>query len=169
MKLTRIFLMAATILALASGCGVKKKEITSLQRKEAANLVSEAQFAVTLRDYARAEGVLAKAAELCPDTAEYWISLGSARMRLGQRDAAKKAYQSGLAAYEQEAAEKKTDPQPVLQQVTVLALLGRVDEARALLEKIPARFPDNRTIRAAVEGKMLDRMLADPKFKEVAL
>ena len=168
MKLTRIFLMAATILALVSGCSAKKKEITTLQRKEAANLVSEAQFALTLRDYARAEGLLAKAAELCPDTGEYWMNLGSARMRLGQRDAAKKAYQSGLAAYEQEAAQNKADPQPALQQVTALALLGRVDDARALLEKIPSQFPDNRTIRAAVDNKMLDRMLADPKFKEVA-
>src|SRR5688572_146603 len=49
MKLMRV-LLAAIAMAGATGCGAKKKEITSLERKEAANLVSEAQFALTLKE-----------------------------------------------------------------------------------------------------------------------
>ncbi len=167
MKLARIF-FAAAVVAGAVGCA-KKKEITSLQRKEAATLVSEAQFALTLRDYPRAEDLFAKASVLCPDTGQFWTRLGTTRMKLGQRATAKDAYQKALEAFEDEAKEKKTEPQPVLEQVTVLILLGRVDDARALVGKLPARFPDNRNVRTFVEGKTLDRMLADPSFKEVSL
>ncbi|HVS53378.1 MAG TPA: tetratricopeptide repeat protein [Opitutaceae bacterium] len=168
MKGTLLFL-AALVLATGSGCGAKKKEIASLDRKKAAAAVSEAEFALTVREYQRAEGLYAQAAALCPDTGDYWVSLGSTRMKLGQRDGAKSAYKSALAAYEDAARQDKTDPAPVIQQMTVLALLGRADDARSLLEKLPARFPDNRQVKNFVEAKQLDRLLADPRFKEVAL
>lgn len=90
---------AAGTLLLAAGCGLGKNKITDLQRKEAAHLASEAEFAMTLRDYARAEGTLAKVVELCPDTGPYWMNLGTARIRLGNRGGAKEAYQSALRAF----------------------------------------------------------------------
>jgi Flp pilus assembly protein TadD len=171
MKLQRAVALSLAVFVLggAAGCGKRKTEITSLQRKEAANLISEAQFALTLRDQARAEGLLTKAAETCPDTGEYWLLLGQTRMKLGQKDGARTAYKRALEAFDDEAKAKKTDPQPVLQQITVLALLGRIDDAKASIEKLPARFPGNRSIRSFTDGKVLDRMLADPKFKELAL
>src|SRR4051794_15198966 len=132
MKVQRAVVLAVAVFVLgwAVGCGRSKPEITSLQRKEAANLISEAQFALTLRDHARAEGLLAKAAEMCPDTGEYWLILGQTRMKLGQKDGARTAYKRALAAFEDEAKSKKGDPQPVLQQITALALLGRIDDAK---------------------------------------
>ncbi|MSU23462.1 MAG: hypothetical protein EXS32_06515 [Opitutus sp.] len=152
-----------------AGCKPKAKVITSLQRKEAATLVSEAEFAVSLRDFARAEGLLAKAVGLCPDAPEYWLSLGTTRMKLHQRDGAKAAYLRGLAAYADAEGRDPKEAEPRLQQVYVLALLGRGDDARALLAKLAAKFPDNRNIRLFLEDKRLDRMLADPKFREIAL
>lgn len=170
MTLSRTFsIVIAGLLLLGAGCKPKVKEITSLQRKEAATLVSEAEFAVSLRDYARAEGLLAKASELSPDAPQYWLKLGSTRMKLGQREAAKAAYKRGLTVYEDAEGRNPKDPEPRLQQVYVLALLGRGDEARALLAKLSAKYPDNRNVRVYVEGKQLERMLADPKFKEIAL
>lgn len=168
MKGTLLFL-AALVLAIGSGCGAKKKEISSLDRKKAAAAVSEAEFALTVREYPRAEGLYAQAAALCPDTGDYWLALGSTRMKLGQRDGAKSAYKSALSAYEDSAKQDKTNPAPALQQITALALLGRTDDARSLMEKLPARFPDNRQVRNFVEAKQLDQLLADPRFKEVAL
>ncbi len=167
MKSLPISIAVAVLLLLEADCG-KKREITSLQRKEAASLLSEAQFALTLRDLARADGLLAKATALCPDAGDSWVSLGSVRMKLGQRDAARTAYKQALTAYEDAAAKNKTDAEPVLQQVTVLALLGRVKEARELADKLPARFPANRSVRMFAEGRKLERLLADPKFKDVA-
>ncbi len=160
--------LLAAVMLVSPACK-QKKEITSLQRKEAATLVSEAQFAVQVKDYARAEGALAKAAELCPDTGKYWVDLGSTRARLGKRDAARTAYQSALTAYQDEAKEKPDDVAPVMQQIYVHALLGKPDEARSTLEKAAKKFPQNGTIRTYVEKKLIDQMLADPRFKEIAL
>jgi tetratricopeptide (TPR) repeat protein len=160
------------ILALLAGGvlnGCAKKEVTSTQRKQAALWMSEAQFEVTMRDYARAEPLFAKAAELCYDTGDYWVALGSTRMRLGQRDGAKAAYKKALEAFEADAKQHKTEPQPMFQQIMTLALLGRVDDARSRMEKLLAQYPDSRPVKAYVESKQLDRMLADPAFKEVAL
>lgn len=161
-----LFLLVLSV-GLTAGCG--RKEITSLQRKEAANIVSEAQFALTLRDYARAEPLLAKAVAICPDMPEYWQSLGAVRRRLDNRSGAKQAYEQMLDAsrdaYHRDA--KNTDA--LLQQVYALALLGRVDDARDVLTKAQKDHPDDRVLSAFGDGKQLDRVLNDPAFKEIAL
>jgi tetratricopeptide (TPR) repeat protein len=160
---------AAALLAVA-GCKPHAKEITSLQRKEAASLASEAQFALSVRDVARAEASLAKAAALCPDTGDYWLELGRCRVRLGQRGTAKDAYKSALDAYEGDAGRDAALRTPsTLRQVYVLALLGRADDARALLAQAQKQSPDDRDLRAFAETKQIDQMLASPAFKEVAL
>ena len=169
MPTLRTLVCLGLVLGLVTGCGGKKKEITSLQRKEAATLDSEAQFALTLKDYARAEGLLAKAAELTPDNADLWLRLGMTRMRIEQREPARAAYKRGLDALREAAAEQKDNADLLLQQVTALALLGRQDEAKKLVEKLGKDFPQHRAVRAFIDGRTLDRMLADPQFKALAL
>ncbi len=172
MKIPRIVLFLAAVvigLGVGGGCRARKKEITELQRKEAALQASEAQFSLTLRNWAEAETALAKAVTLDPDNGSYWVTLGSMRMKLGKKDLARDAYKGALRAYELEASKEKTDASPSLQQVYVLALLGRVDDARALLDKTAKRFGDQRIVRVFIEEKQLDRLMADPKFKESAL
>ena len=167
-KLLLGFLLAMALVA-GPGCKPKSAAITSLQRKEAANLVSEAQFAMSLRDYARAEGLLAKATALEFDNGNYWISLGSMRVRLGRKPEAKQAYESALGALKEAYKENPKVVQPYLQQVYALALLGRVADARSLLLKLEKAHPDDAAVRAFVQGKQLDAMLASPLFKEIAL
>ncbi len=164
-------LLALGLALGAMGCGAKKKEITELQRKEADFLVADANFAMNMRDWARAESGLTKATGLVPDNGVYWTSLGSMRVRLGNKSGAKQAYLGALKAYENAAAADKTkaDVEPWLKQVYVLALLGRVEEGRALLGKIGGRFPGNRNVRVFIEGKQFDTMIADPLFKQAAL
>lgn len=168
MKMLCPCVVCAIALLVSFGCA-KKKEVSSLDLKQAANLVSEAQFATTLRDYPRAETLFQQATSLAPDDGDYWIALGNVEVRLGKRDAARKAYKQALAVFEQIAAKNKSDSQPALQQVYVLALLGRADDARALQAKLSGRYPGDRDVRAFVEGNRLERMLADPQFKSVAL
>jgi tetratricopeptide (TPR) repeat protein len=172
MKSLRIVLLTtalAVTVGVVAGCRAKKKEITELQRKEAAHLASEAQFAITMRNWAEAEAGLTKAVAACPDVGAYWVSLGSIRVKLGKKDAAKDAYKGALAAYEIEAEKDKTDPGPWLQQVYVLALMGRQNDARALLDKAAKRFPEHRAVKRFIETKEFDRMLTDQKFKDNAL
>jgi tetratricopeptide (TPR) repeat protein len=168
MRCISLILLVAVVV-FPAGCRAKQKEITSLQRKEAATLASEAQFAVTIRDFARAESLLAKATELCPDSGTYWVNLGSVRMKLANRDAAKKAYNNALSAFEEQGKSDKEGSGPWLQQIYVLALLGRADDARALQEKVAKRFPADPDVQQFVSRKQLERTLADPKFKEAAL
>ncbi len=158
-------LVAVTALA---GCG-GTKEATPLQKKEAAHLFSEAQFSAGLRDFAAAEPLLAKATELHPGHGPYWAELGTVRRRLGNNSGAKQAYQKSLDAFKAAAKKDPKDPELVLQQVYVLALLGRADDARATLERALNEIPDDRALKVFAESKQLDRILADPKFKEIAL
>ena len=161
------FILLGLSFVLAAGCG--RKEVTSLQRKQAASLISEAEFALNLRDYARAEPLLAQAVELCPDTAEFWLNLGSVRRRLGNLKGAKTAYEGMLDVVRDNYRRDGKDPSPLLQQVYVLALLGRMDDARAVLDKAQKNHPDDRNVRAFVEDHRLEHLADDPGFKEIAL
>jgi tetratricopeptide (TPR) repeat protein len=163
-----VCLCVAALALGTGGCGAKKK-ITDLQRKEAAHMASEAEFAITVRDWPRAEGLLAKAVQVCPDTGQYWLSLGTARIRAGNKNGAKEAYQGALRAFEGEADANKNDPEPWLRQAYVLGLLGRIDDGRALLDKALKKFPADRTVRSFVENKQFDKLIAQPDFKQIAL
>lgn len=167
-NLMPLFVFAGVVLALV-GCKPKPADITSLQRKEATNLFSEAQFAMELRDYARAEGLLAKATALEFDRGDYWVSRGTMRVRLGQRPAAKKAYESALNAFEAAYKLEPKVPQRYLQQVYALARIGRVDEARTLLASVEKKHPGDPAVRAFVQGKQLDAILKSALFEEISL
>jgi tetratricopeptide (TPR) repeat protein len=166
-SMRRLPLFSILVLTTLLG-GCKPKEITPLARKQGANFASEANFAISVRDYARAENLLAQATAVCPDTPEYWIGLGAARRRLDNRSGAKAAYEEALKASRAASKRDAKNPQPLLQQVYVLALLGREADARALLDKARTTYPENRNIRTFFENKELDRLLADPGFKELA-
>ncbi|MSU49964.1 MAG: tetratricopeptide repeat protein [Opitutus sp.] len=167
-RFIRITALILCSLILGAGCS-RRPKITELQRKEAAHLSAEADFALNLRDWACAEGLLAKAVQLCPDNGARWINLGVVRVKLGQKPGAKVAYQGALDAYQAEGAADPKNVEPWLKQIYVLALLGRVDEARKLLDRATKQFPESRNVRAFVEGKQLERMMADPMFKQSAL
>lgn len=175
MKTLRVFVfsgLGGAWLFTTAGCGPQShSKVTELQRKEAAHHASEAQFALTLRDYARAEVSLAKAAALAPDDGRLWVNLGAARVRLGNRDGAKQAYQSALKAYEADAKDEKfkTDPDPWLRQAYVLALLGRSADAQKVVNKAAEKFPGHRAVKRFIEDKELERLASDPAFKEMAL
>lgn len=164
--------LATALLFAAVGCGpVKKAHVTEIERKEAAHYASEAQFALTLRDYPRAEASLARATALVQDDGRLWVNLGVVRVRLGNRDGAKRAYESALKAYEAEFHNQlsQTDPEPLLREAYVLALLGRKADALKLVNKAAALFPDHRAVKRFIEEKELERLVGDPSFKEMAL
>jgi Flp pilus assembly protein TadD len=160
----RLALVLAAAVALA---GCRAKEISSIDRKEAANIVSEAEFAVALKDWTRAEGLYAKAAALCPDQGETWVGLGVTRMRLHNPSAARDAYKSALDVYEDDFKRNPADTIPVIRSASVLVILGRADDARSLVNKALEKSPDDRRLRNFVEMKGVDRLAADPGLKEV--
>ena len=135
MKLPFLPVLCAAVF-LAAGCGKSKpKEVSLHARKEAANLFSEAQFAVQLKDLPRAEPLVAKAAALCPDNGSYWLSLGTIHHDLGRRDAARADYELAARAFAAAYQASAKTPEPLVDQVVVLLALGRPDEARPLLAR----------------------------------
>lgn len=164
-------LLPAILLVFAftvSACSKKAPEITSLQRKEAANLVSEAQFALALRDQARAEALLAKATALCPDNGAYWLDLGSIRRGLENRDGARQAYTEAAKAYAAAYKADRKELQPLLQQIYVESLLGNTKVAQKLLKQAVADHAGNPAVKG-LTPQWLESMLADPNFKALAL
>jgi tetratricopeptide (TPR) repeat protein len=161
----RPFLILGAAAALA---GCRAKEITPIDRAESANDVSEAEFAVTMKDWPRAEGLFAKAVEVCPDEADNWLNLGAVRMRMHDNSGARSAYKSALSAYADAFERDPTNSAPLLRRAYVLVLLGRVDDARSLIDKARDKYPDDRELRNFVEMKGVDRMVADPNLKELS-
>jgi tetratricopeptide (TPR) repeat protein len=161
----RVALLLAAALTL-SGC--HRKEITKLERDQAADMVSEAEFAVTLKEWSRAEGLYANAVKLCPDVGDTWVNLGIVRMRQNDRGGARSAYKSALSAYKDEVALDPTHTMAVLHRAYVLVILGREDEARSVIEKAREGNPDDRTLRSFVENRGMEKMLADPGLKSLS-
>ena len=164
-------LLPALLLILSftvSACSKKTPEITSLHRKEAASLVSEAEFALAMRDRARAEELLTKATALCPDNGAYWLDLGSIRRGLENTEGARQAYTAAAKAYADAYKADRKELQPLLQQIYVEALLGNMKVAQKLLKQAVADHPDNPAAKK-LTTEWLDAMLADANFKALAL
>ena len=176
MKPVLIYIFAAACLLLAAchkqpvdkAAAGRPKDVPKLVAAEAANLASDAAFALQIRDYARAEKSLARAVGLRPDIPDWWFSLGTARKRLGQIGDARSAYKKALALYEKryEATAEVADLQ---QQLIMLVLLGREDEARKLLEQSCQRQPGQLALKRLAEGKIIDQLLRDPNIQQLKL
>jgi tetratricopeptide (TPR) repeat protein len=168
MRRLSVLLLTLTLLA-ASGCKPKAKDIPPLQRKEAASLASEAQFAVVMRDHARAEPLFEKAAKLCPDNGEYWLALGVARRRQNNTSGAKAAYEKSQAAYHDAYEIDSNNAEALMQELYVLCLLGKADEAQKRFDKAYKKAPTDIRLRSFSEGKQIERLMADPGLKELAI
>lgn len=163
-------LAAAAALLTGAGCGKSDTKDAELRRKQAQHLLAEADFAVNLREWTRAESLLLKATEVAPDEAEIWVSLGAARVLRGDKVQARTAYEKALSLYAGVASEKSgASAEPWLRQVHILALLGREKDARVLLEKAGRRLDGNREVKAFIDARELDRLMADPAFAKVRL
>jgi Flp pilus assembly protein TadD len=154
--------------AALSLAGCRAKEITQLERDEAANDVSDADFAVTIHDWARAEGMYAKAAQLCPDEPDVWMNLGIVRMRLHNPSDARAAYKAALSAYRDNLKKAPGESVIVIRIAYVLTVLGRADEARNVVADALQKAPDDGRLREFTDSKAIDKMLADPGVKAVS-
>lgn len=153
-----------------AGCGENPAE-QARRAREAELLAAEAAFAINLRDWPRAEQTLARATEVDPGRADLWLSLGSTRVRAGRTTEAREAYLKALRQFERsgDSDAAKNDPGPTLEQIRVLALLGRIPEARSLAAELPRRFAAHPRVRAFRESGGVDQLVQDPSFREIAL
>lgn len=168
MKSLCFALLAVPVALVSTGCGPRVQKVSERDLNEARALYSEAQYAMTMKDWPRAEPLLIRVIKITP-TAEFFQNLGTVRMRQKNRAGAKEAYESAVAACERMAAAKKDNTDPLLKKIQLFALLGRIEDARKLQAEVEKEFPQDRAVRAFVDGKALDAMIAAPFFKELAL
>jgi len=169
-----VWCLVALGTCLLVGCkdkakGKAKDEVPKMSRVEAANLSSEADFAMQMKDFARAEKALARAVQLDPQILIYWLDLGISRRRLGNVDGARNAYQKALSICEEEYRQNPKDPTVILAYVRTLVLLNKAGEAKKLLEKAHQDLPNDREIQSYWKTKAVDQMLADPELKQYIL
>ena len=163
-KILTAFLFAS----LLAACGGGKKEVSADDMKQAAQAAGEATWANFQNNYAAAEKALARATTLNPNNADYWFDLAVARVRTKDNAGAKTAFKNALSACKDAFAKDPQNPAWLTKQIRPLIMLGRVDEARALLDKAVKQFPDNAQVRQ-LKGKekdVIDALLKDPLLKD---
>lgn len=163
-------LLLALGLAGLTGCGENPAD-QARRAREAELLAAEAAFAINLRDWPRAEQTLARATQLDPGRADLWRNLGSILVRVGRTTDARAAYLKALRGFERasDSAAAKSDPVPTLEQIHVLALLGRIPEAQSLAAELPRRFAGHPRVRSFIEAGGVEQLTSDPAFREIAL
>jgi tetratricopeptide (TPR) repeat protein len=161
----RAALLTAAVLALA---GCHRREITKLERDQAASILSEAEFAVTLKEWPRAEGLYIQALTICPDEGDAWVNLGMVRMHEDNHDGARAAYKSAVSTFDDALSRNSADTKSAIHRAYVLLILGRADDARAGIEKARAANPNDELIRDFAERHGVDKMLEDPALKSLS-
>ena len=152
---------------LLVGCRDKPKEVSKMARAEASTLASEAEFAFQVRDYARSEAALVRATELDPDIPFYWMDLGAARLKQGNRDGARKAYEHALKIHQKAYKRDKTNPTPLLRQMETLIYLGRHDKARDLWTKTLKDFPEHPEVKHFDKTRAVETLINDPGVRDL--
>ncbi|HSI07407.1 MAG TPA: tetratricopeptide repeat protein [Rariglobus sp.] len=161
-------IVVCAVLLLTSGCSKKPKEVPAAVKAEAAMLISEAQFASSIREYPRAQELVERAIKLRDDVPEYWVTLGMARRKQENKDGARKAYEKALGLHKARYKEEK-NPEELGQQAFVLALLGRTDEALKVLDQGLKDHPDSAVMKKMADPRGLPATFKAPKFQELAI
>ena len=167
--MNRLFaLLVCAVLALGAGCSKKNKEVTAAIKAESAMLASEAQFAMQIREFDRAEELLQRALKLRDDMPEYWVTLGMARRKQDNKEGARKAYKVALGLHT-DRYQADHQPEELAQQAFVLALLGREDEALARLAQGLKDHPNNPVMQKMADPRSLPHTFKTAEFKALAL
>lgn len=98
-------------------------------------------------DYKRAVASYSEALELRPNAHTTWRNLGDAHARLGERDAARKAYERAIAIAEAEHRVDTKDAGILSALAVYLAKVGHLNEARRAAEEAALLAPSDGTVR----------------------
>ena len=131
-------------------------------------LMSEAQFASSIREHSRAAELIERAIKLRDDIPEYWVSLGMARRQQDDKSGARKAYEKALGMHAA-AYKKSKDPEQVGHQAFVLGLLGRSEEGLKILGKGIKDHPENAELKKMADPRGLPNTFKSARFKELAI
>lgn len=152
----------------AGGCSKQPQEVPKAVAAEAALLAEEAKFAMSIREYARAQELLQRALKLHPDKPEYWVTLGMTQRKQDNLRDARQSYEKALGMHK-DRYKKDARPEELAQQAFVLALLGKTDEALKLLTQAVKDHPDSPELKRQAAPRGLPRTFQTAEFKALAL
>jgi tetratricopeptide (TPR) repeat protein len=161
-------LVACVVVFALAGCSREPKEVSDGVKAEAATLMSEAQFAMSIREYARAEELIQKALQLREDVPEYWVSLGMVRCKQDKKSSARPAYEKALKLHTARF-KKDNKPEELAQQAFVLGLLGKTDDALKVLADGLKQFPESATMKKMADPRGLPRTFKSEDFKSLMI
>ena len=139
---TALLIVCSTLLLFTS-CRQSSRSADSTNSKA---LAANSAAALNAQDYSKAQELAAQATRLDPEFAEAWVGYGMASVKLGQTDLARKAYERALSLHEVRLQQNPSDANQVFQQIFLLELLGRSDQATALLKRAQADHPNDQQI-----------------------
>jgi tetratricopeptide (TPR) repeat protein len=119
---------------------------TADARSRSQQLAAECQTALGAGDFGKAQDAAGEAVRLDPQFEEAWVAYGMASVRLGQADRALQAYERALAVHQAREGQGLSDPAKLYQEIFLLSLLGRSNDAAALLQRAHAKFPDDQQL-----------------------
>jgi Flp pilus assembly protein TadD len=138
----KILPLALVALALVTSC----QSSNNANKSRLEQLASQSASALNAKDYSQAQSFAAQATNIDPQFAEGWVACGMASVQLGQIDRARDAYEHALALHESRHRQNPSNPDQVVQQIFVLSLLGRSDEADAMLKQAQKDYPKDQQI-----------------------
>jgi Flp pilus assembly protein TadD len=141
MKIAPLILLLTFV--LFTSCTQPSRSSASTDSKA---LAADSVVALNTQDYTKAQKLAAEATRLDPEFAEAWVGYGMASVKLGQTDRARKAYERALSLHQARLHQNPSDSDQVFQQIFLLALLGRSDEAESLLRRAHSDYPSDRQI-----------------------
>ena len=114
------------------------------RRREIQGIIRQAINAHRQLDYETAEKLLVRASEQYPRVAAVWLNLGICYRSLNKLDAAERAFARVLEL-------NADDWDAIAERATIRLMRGELDEAVAMLSKVPAN-----------KGQVYERLRADP-------
>jgi tetratricopeptide (TPR) repeat protein len=172
-------LAALLFVSLLAACG-GKKEVSADDWKQAAQAAGDAAWAnyqagaagdaeKALAHYAAAEKALTRATTLNPGNADYWFDLAIARARIKDKSGAKTAFKSVISVCKDAFAKDPQNPTWLIKQIRPLIMLGRADDARALLDKAVKQFPTDAQVLQFKNQDIIGTLLKDPQLKDFSV
>ncbi len=164
MRILLIFLLG---LAGCSSFGGKEKtvDVTTGSSKRADQLVAQASQKMQDENFEGAVALLNEAKRLQPEWPRVWTTLGIASARLGNDQMAKKSFKRALAIHEKQYRANPSEVKHVKEQVYLLILLNRDQEAKERLARGQSNHPNSRALKRL--SKMMPKILASDEMPRV--
>ena len=119
---------------------------------QAQQLAGEGAAAFNATNYSKAQTLSLAATRIDPQFAEAWVGYGMASVRLGQSDQARQGYERALSIYQARHRQNPSDVNQLVQQIFLMALLDRPDEAEKMLRQAHVDFPKDQTLAKLAEN-----------------